>query len=83
MENQLGKPLKPAVPGLNIGDRFTKRLVIGDCDMHCGDAAFLHLPEYLFRPIGILKIVDQMHGLSRYHIFVSAFMLASMRAFQS
>ena len=66
------KPLKPAVPGLNIGNRFTKRLVIGDCYMHCGDAAFLHLPEYLLRPIGILKIVDQMHGLSRYRMFVPA-----------
>ena len=62
LENQLGKPFKPAVPRLNIGDSLTEILVIGDGDMHRIDAALTHLPEDLFRPVAILKTVDHMHG---------------------
>ena len=62
--NQIRKTFKPAVPLFDIGHHFTKNFVIGNRHMNSINAAFAHLLENFFRPIGVLKVVNNMHRLN-------------------
>ena len=62
--NQIWKFLKPAVPLFDIGHHFTKDFVIGNRHMNSINAAFAHLLENFFRPIGVLQVVNNMHRLN-------------------
>ena len=59
LEDQAGKAFEPEVPGFQVGDHLAKILVVGDGDMHRVDTAAAQLAEHLFRPVGILQVVDQ------------------------
>ena len=56
--DQVGVLLEPAVPLLEVQHRLAEILVIGDGHMHRVHAALAHLAKDLFRPVGVLQVVD-------------------------
>jgi hypothetical protein len=56
--DQVREAFEMAVPGLDIGDRLAEHLVVGDGDMDGVHPALPHLAEDLFRPVRVLKPID-------------------------
>ena len=52
---------KPTVPFFKVQHRFAKIFVIGNRYVNCIHATLTHLAKDLFRPICILKVVDDHH----------------------
>mmetsp|Transcript_4692 Transcript_4692/g.7445 ORF Transcript_4692/g.7445 Transcript_4692/m.7445 type:complete len:247 (+) Transcript_4692:1370-2110(+) len=53
---------KPAVPFFKVQNRFTEVFVIGDGNVNRIHAPFAQLAENLFRPVGILQVINQHHA---------------------
>jgi hypothetical protein len=62
LHDEIGIGLEPAVPRLEVQHRLSKILVIGDGHVDRSNTAFAHLPEYLFRPVGILQPINAQGG---------------------
>ena len=55
LEDQIGKPLEPAIPGLDVLHRLPEFLVVGDGDVDRVHAPFAHLAENLLRPVAYCR----------------------------
>jgi hypothetical protein len=54
MNNQLWICRKVPIPLFNIGNRFSKGLMVGNGDVHRVNTPLPHLSEYFFRPRRVL-----------------------------